>query len=195
MGARRVTAIVGTLVLALALAVFLRFSGILPAPPPLLPDLPHVAPVVPGVIRAGQPEEADLVRLRDGFGAVAIVDVGGQDDARLSAAAERAVTESLGMRHLSLEAPPDGLPPADQVAALRDLLAASASTEDDGGLVVLHDQTGRGPVLLAAALVELLSGRPLASAQRHLQDRPGGARPAQADALRQLAETVDRAPP
>lgn len=188
---RTATAMLATLALALALAVALRVSGAVTGDLPVLPELPEVAVVVPGVIRASQPTEPDFVRLRDEYGVTAVVDVGGDDNSILSTTEEKAVVESLGMRHLGLDIDEQGLPPGEQVAALDDLLESTVAAPGERRLVLLHDETGRGPVLVASAVVELLSGSPLASALQHAEDHGIRLSPGQSASLQQRVAFAD----
>ncbi|WP_306215178.1 glycosyltransferase family 39 protein [Actinoplanes sp. RD1] len=177
--ARRAVVIrLGALGVMLVLALAAR--AVLHEEPSPLPALPHAATVLPGVVRTGQPAEADLVRLHEDYGVRAMIAVDGRDDSTLSGAEEGAAAESAGIRFLGLRTGDSGVLSAAQVTAIAEVL------RDSPGVVLLHDRTGDGPVHLLAAAVRILERTP---AGEVLASTPALS-PAQRTALTQLAAAV-----
>ena len=186
---RRATLVrVGGLGVLLALALVVRSTGILHDEQSTLPALPLAATVASGVVRTGQPAEADMVRLHDDYGVRGIIAINSRDDSTFSVAEEKASAESVGIRFLALKSAADAPLSAVQVSAvssfLRTTRADHASTPN---LVLLHDRTGAGSVVLLAAAVRTLSG---ANVDGVLASAPGLSA-AQRASLRHLAEAVD----
>jgi O-antigen/teichoic acid export membrane protein len=167
-----------------------RVSGVLGHHVSTLPALPDVAVVQPGVIRSGQPEEPDFVRIRDDYGVRAVVSIDGRNDFILSDIEEQAVVQNLGMGYLQLNVPDGAAPTVMQVYAVAELIRTTRpATHVPQNLILLHDQTGRGPVVLLAAMVQILDHRPLGSV---LDGLPAGVAfsPQQNGFLRQLADGI-----
>ncbi|MCU1631108.1 MAG: hypothetical protein JWP64_6057 [Pseudonocardia sp.] len=155
------------LVLLLAAALVARGTGVLhPAQDQTVPPLPAAAVVVPGVFRSATPTETELVLLRDTFAVRGVVSVGA------ASVEEQAVVPALGMRLLRLDVVEGAAPTAAQVLALRNFLRTVPAPDT----VLLHDATGDGPVLVTAAMVQLVRGRPLDAV-------PEGLSPAETEAL------------
>jgi hypothetical protein len=147
---RSVLVRLGTVAALLAVALAVRASGVLhPDTSTALPPLPAVAAVVPGVVRSATPAETDLVQLRNTYAVHTIVSV------VPPSVAEQAVVAALGMALVRLDVAPGDAPTAGQVRELRRIVDAG------GGRVVLHDDTGDGPVLVTAAALQLAVGLPL----------------------------------
>jgi hypothetical protein len=155
LGWRQRALVLAVLFTLLAAAVLIRFSGVL-RPVSALPPLPGAAVVAPGVVRGGEPSDQDILRLRDRYGVRAIVDVETMD------LEEQAVTRSLSMPSLALAVAEGRAPSADQILLLARFLRSTlpASRDDDAGVVYLHDSDGGGPVLVVAAILQLLRGTP-----------------------------------
>ncbi|GAA0492303.1 hypothetical protein Ade02nite_68900 [Paractinoplanes deccanensis] len=148
--------------LAALLAAALTARVVLHEEPATLPALPHAAPVAPGVVRAGQPDEADLVRLHDDYGVRGMIAINGRDDSTLSGDEERAAAESVGIRFVGLRIGDGDALSAEQVASVARLLRDTRAGGDSAAtLVLLHDRTGDGPVGLLAAVVRVLDREPL----------------------------------
>lgn len=131
----------------LAVALVVRATGILhPDTSGALPPLSEVATVVPGVIRSGLPTETDFVMLHDTYAVRDVVVVGEPS------VEEQAVVPALGMRLQRLGFAPDAAPSPQQLHDLRALAQAG------GGRVVLHDDSGTGQVVIAAAALQLAVG-------------------------------------
>jgi hypothetical protein len=156
-GWRRGVVVVAGLAALLALALVVRTSGILRPPPAdrSLPPLSGVATVAPGLVRGGQPNDFEILHLRDDYGVRGLIDVDGMN------VEEQAVARGLHLRCLQLHVA-DGRPPtADQLLRLVQFLrstAASRPSDQGTGVVYMHDVTGRGPVLVVAAMLQLLHG-------------------------------------
>jgi hypothetical protein len=166
----------GIVVALLAVALGVRASGILhPDTYAALPPLPAVAPVVPGVVRSATPTETDFVLLRDTYSLHTIVSVGAPS------VEEQAVVPALGMVLVPIDVPPGAAPTAKQVVDLRTLARAG------GGRVVLHDDTGTGPVVMTAAALQLATGLPLDSVLADLGPAAQQLTPAQQQALQNIA--------
>ncbi|MEN3302806.1 hypothetical protein [Pseudonocardia sp.] len=164
---RRIAIRAAILVLLLAAALVVRGTGVLhPAQDRTVPPLPAAAVVVPGVFRSATPTETELVLLRDTFAVEGVVSVGAPS------VEEQAVVPALGMRLLRLDVADGAAPTAAQVLALRDFLGSVPAP----GTVILHDATGDGPVLVTAAMVQLVQDRPLGAV-------PAGLSPAETEAL------------
>jgi hypothetical protein len=155
----------------LAAALFVRASGVLRTGPTdrSLPPLLGVAAVAPGLLRGGEPSDAEMMRLRDDYGVRAVVDVDGMD------VEERAVTRALGLRTHELLLTDRRPPTAGDIQGLLRFLRAAPVGQPDGsgGVVYLHDLDGRGPVLVVAAILQLLRGDPLETVLDAV-DAPGG---------------------
>jgi hypothetical protein len=149
---RRIATRAVVLLALLVAAVAVRETGILHSDASTLPALPAAAEVAPGVYRSGAPTESELVLLRDTFRTRGLVSVGEP------ATEEEAAAPALGMRLLRIDVPDGGAPSAAQLAQVRDLLR---EVRADGSSVLLHDPTGTGSVVVTAAAVQLLDGRPL----------------------------------
>jgi 4-amino-4-deoxy-L-arabinose transferase-like glycosyltransferase len=172
---------VGALVALLAVALAVRSSGVLHEPRSVLPALPNAAEVVPGVVRTGQPAEADLVRLHDDYGVRGIIAVNGRDDSTLSADEERTAAASVGIRFLALDVPEGAALSAGQVSAVASFLRGSRNQ------VLLHDRTGDGAVGLLAAVVRVLDREDVTAVLASTT----GLTAAQQESLRHLAEAAD----
>jgi hypothetical protein len=169
-----------------------RASGVLQDPFSPLPALPHAAQIVPGVVRAGQPEERDFVRIRDDYGVRAVIAVNGRDDSVLSGPEEQAITSSLGMEFLRLRVRPGAALTARQATAVAELLRRQRpSRHTSASLVLVHDRTGIGPVNLVSAVIQILNRQP-AAVVLDPAARPDTYRfgPRQRTGLRQLADAV-----
>jgi len=166
----------GIVVALLGVALGVRASGILhPDTYAALPPLPAVAPVVPGVVRSATPTETDFVLLRDTYSVHTIVSIG------TPSVEEQAVVPALGMVLVPIDVPPGAAPTAKQVVDLRTLARAG------GGRVVLHDDTGTGPVVITAAALQLATGLPLDSVLADLGPGAQQLTPAQQQALQSIA--------
>ena len=178
----------GLVVLLLVAALAVRGSGVLRPEASGLPPLPGAAEVLPGLVRAGEPQEADLVKLvqDNGFRAVVDVEPGGP---ALADVEEEAVATGLGITYLRLPVAPGGVPSAAQLETVAGLLDAVRPTESRP--VLLHDENGAGPVLVLSAQLQLLRGVPLDTALGTL--RAAGTEPSaeQVGALRELASVVE----
>ena len=97
---------------------------------------------------------------------------------------EQAVVPTLGMVLVTLDVPPDAAPTAKQVGDLRALVRAG------GGRIVLHDDTGSGPVLITAAALQLATGLPLDSVLADLGPAAQQLTPDQQQALKDIAAAV-----
>jgi hypothetical protein len=144
----------------LALTLVVRTSGVLRPPPAdrSLPPLLGVATVAPGLMRGGQPNDFEILHLRDDYGVRGLIEVDGTD------VEEQAVARGLSLRCLQLHVAEGRPPTADQLLRLVQFLRSTAATRpsDQGaGVVYMHDLTGRGPVLIVAAMLQLLHGVPL----------------------------------
>jgi len=104
-------------------------------------QLPNRAEVLPGVVTAGQPDEAALRDLaKDGF--VAVIDLRGPDEDR--GLDERKSVEALGMNYISLPVADADAINYENAAALDELLGRMP------GPVLVHCATGnRAGALLA----------------------------------------------
>jgi len=155
LGWRSRTVRLAVLIGLVAVACLVRVTGVLHpgAADPALPPAPAVALVAPGVVRGSQPQDLDLVRMRDDYGIRAVVDLSGWS------IEERAAARGLGLRMLVLPVP-DRAPPsaADILTLVR--FARPPGAARTGGLY-LHDTTGRGPVVVVAAILRLLRGAAL----------------------------------
>jgi hypothetical protein len=159
-GWRRRIAVPLVLAALLGTALGIRASGVLgPGPADRsLPPLPAVAGVAPGLLRGGEPSDAEILRLRDDYGVRAVVDVDGMD------VEETAVTRSLGLRTLQLTVADGRAPTApDMLRLVRFLRSTVAARPGPGGagMVYLHDLDGRGPVRIVAAMLQVLRGVPM----------------------------------
>jgi hypothetical protein len=147
-----------------------------------------VAAVVPGLVRGGQPDDTDLMRLRDDYGGRWVAGVDGMQ------AEEQATARSLGLRTLRLDIPDDGAPSAGEVLALVRFLHGTAADRRAGagsGVVYLHDTTGHGSVLVVAAVLKLLRGWPLPDVLRERSSQStGGFNAQQLLALQEVAAVV-----
>lgn len=169
----------GIVVALLATGLAVRASGVLHSDTSAaLPPLPAVAAVVPGVIRSATPTESDLVQLHDTYSVHTIVSVGAPS------VVEQAVVPALGMKLVRLDVPPGAAPTAQQVGDLRTLVDAG------GGRVVMHDDTGAGPVLVTAAALRLATGLPLDTVLADLGPAAQQLTPAQQQALKDIAAAV-----
>lgn len=178
---RRTVLLRVAVLLALALVVMvLRGSGLLSSSDPTtVPPMPGGAVVVPGLLRASTPSEADLVLLRDTFGVRTVVAVG------RASAEEQATGRALGMRLVELGVPDGATPTVDQ---LRSLLAVTprGPTPDT---VFVHDDTGAGSVVPTAAMVQLARGVPPADVAARLA--PGELAKLTPEQRRTLQEVAD----
>ncbi|GEL17314.1 hypothetical protein [Pseudonocardia asaccharolytica] len=188
LGRRRVLARAGLLLGLLVLAMLVRATGVLhPDPgPDALPPLPAAAKVVPGLLRAGAPTETDLVLLRDTFAVRGVVVIGA------ASVEEQAVVPALGMRLLQLDVAEGAAPTAAQVQQL-DAFVRSVRAEGPG-VVFMHDASGTGPVVVAAAMEQLVAGRPLPEVLAGLSAAElDGLSAAQLQALRDAARAAPAA--
>lgn len=146
---------VAVLIGLLAVASLVRVTGLLHpgAADPALPPAPAVALVAPGVVRGSQPQDLDLVRMRDDYGIRAVVDLGGWS------IEERAAARGLGLRMLVLPVPDRAAPPVADVLTLVRFVHPPGVARAGG--VYLHDTTGRGPVVVVATMLRLLHGAAL----------------------------------
>jgi hypothetical protein len=149
LGRRKVVVRVTVVVLLVAVALSVRFAGLLQPASPLLPPLDRSAQVTDGVMRASVPHESEYRLLRDSFRVRAIVSIG------RTTVEEEAETRALGIRLLSLDIGDADAPTAQQ---LRDVIGLIRSTTASGDVVFLHDKDGAGPVLSLAAMVQLVDG-------------------------------------
>jgi hypothetical protein len=179
---RRRAAVLAALAVLLVLALGIRASGALRGerPDPSLPPLPAAVVVAPGLVRGGQPQDLDLVRLRHDHGGYGLVDVDGMT------LEEQAVARGLGLRTLQLTVPEGGAPTAAHLVALVDFVRSAGIGTDR--MVYLHDTTGQGAVVTVAAMLQLLRGVPLATVLGPAPEREFSAR--QTLALRQLDAVV-----
>ena len=186
-GRRAVLIRVAVLVVLALVAVVVRSSGLLSsADPTTVPPMPGGAVVVPGLVRATAPSEADLVLLRDTFGVRTVVAVG-----RMSAE-EQATGRALGLRLVELGVPEGTTPTPAQVRSLLDVTPRAATPDT----VFVHDDSGAGPVVLTAAMVQLARGVPPAEvAARLAPDELAKLTPPQRRTLQEVADAVaGRAP-
>ncbi|MFC5993593.1 hypothetical protein ACFQE5_05105 [Pseudonocardia hispaniensis] len=155
LGRRRVLARAAVLVGLLVVAMVVRATGVLHPDPGAdgLPPLPGAAHVLPGLLRAGAPTETDLVLLRDTFDVRGVVVIGS------ASVEEQAVVPALGMRLLQLEVAEGAAPSAEQVRRLDEFVRSVRAAGP--GVVFMHDESGTGPVVATAAMVQLVAGRPL----------------------------------
>jgi hypothetical protein len=180
LGRRSILIRLGAVVALLAVALAVRASGVLhPDTSAALPPLPVVAPVVPGVVRSATPTETDLVLLHDTYSVHTIVSVGPPT------VEEQAVVPALGMVLVRLDVAPGAAPTAKQVGDLRTLVRAG------GGRIVLHDDTGSGPVVITAAALQIAVGLPLDDVLADLGPAAAAAlTPPQQQALKDIAAAV-----
>ncbi len=179
LGKRTILLRLGAVVALLAIGLAVRASGVLhPDTTAALPPLPAVAAVVPGVVRSSTPTEPELVLLRDTYSVHTIVSVGPPS------VEEQAVVPTLGMVLMQVDVPTGAAPTPKQVGDLRALVEAG------GGRVVLHDDTGSGPVLITAAALQLATGLPLDAVLADLGPAAGQLAPAQQQALKDIAAAV-----
>jgi hypothetical protein len=180
LGRRSVLARLGMVAALLAAALAVRATGVLhPDTPGALPPLPAVATVLPGVIRSGPPTETDLVMLRDTYAVRQVVVVGEPS------VEEQAVLPALGLGLYRLDVAPDAAPSPQQLNDLRGLVRSV------GGRVVLHDDSGTGPVVVTAAALELAAGVRLDAVLADIGPAATQAlRPAQLQALHDIAAAV-----
>ncbi|GAA1856426.1 hypothetical protein GCM10009836_40790 [Pseudonocardia ailaonensis] len=182
--ARSIAVRLGVLVLLLAIGLAVRATGVLhPAPPPdALPPLEAVARVLPDVIRADTPLEPQYGQLRDQFGVKGIVMIG------IPGVEEQAVTQALGLDFVAVRVPDGEAPTAEQLTQISDFVKSA------GGTVLLHDDTGTGPVVVTGALLQLLRGQPLAQVRAGLSPTDTrGLSPAQTQALTDAAAALSGA--
>jgi hypothetical protein len=190
-GRQHALARIGMLALLLALGLAVRSSGLLQDEPSTLPALPDAAVVAPGVVRSGQPNEPDLVRIRDDYGVRAVIAINGRDDSTLSAVEEQTVAASLGLRFEMLRIPDDAaLTPAQVSVVAKLLLAMNPSAQTSPNLVLVHDRTGRGPVLLLSAVIKVLDRQPVDA----VLDSVAGLSLQQRLSIRQMAAAVGGSP-
>ncbi|HEY6422182.1 MAG TPA: hypothetical protein VIY28_02820 [Pseudonocardiaceae bacterium] len=180
---RQVVLRVVVVLVVLVLGLLVRFSGVLHKADPALPPLDGAAQVMPGVLRAGPASETELMLMRDSFhvsGVVAIGDV---------TVEERAVTKALGMQLMTIEIADVDAPSAQHVVEL--VRFVRSNTENGHGAVYLHDGDGSGPVLVTAAMVQLVEGMPLADVLARLTPQERAALgPAQNQALQDAAAAL-----
>ncbi len=180
---RQVVLRVLVVLVVLALGLLVRSSGALHSPDPQLPPLDGAARVDPSVLRAGPATETELMLLRDSFHVRGVVVVG---DVTVE---ERAVTRSLGVGLLTIEISDVDAPSPRQVTEL--IRFVRATTADGEGTVFLHDDDGSGPVLVTAAIVQLVDRVPLTDVLARLTTAERAAiSPAQNLALQGVAAAV-----
>jgi hypothetical protein len=187
LGRRARAVVLAALATLLVLAFGIRASGVLRGDPPdpSLPPLPAAVVVLPGLVRGGQPQDLDLVRLRHDHGGYGLVDVDGMT------VEEQAVARGLGLRTLQLTVPEGGAPTAAHLIALMDFVRSAGIGTDR--VVYLHDATGKGAVVAVAAMLQLLRGVPLSTV---LASAPaGGFSASQLLALRQVYGVVRNGAP
>lgn len=176
---RTVLVRLGAVVALLAVALGVRGSGVLhPDTSAGLPPLPAVAVVLPGIVRSATPTETDLVQLHDTYAVRTIVSVGPPS------VAEQAAVPALGMALVRLDVAPGAAPTVGQVRDLR------AVADAGGGRTVLHDDTGTGPVVVAAAALQLAVGLPLDGVLERLGPAAAEFTPTQHQALTDIAAAV-----
>ena len=179
---RRRAAVLAALACLLALALGIRASGVLRGDPPdpSVPPLPAAVVVAPGLVRGGQPQDLDLVRLRHDHGGYGLVDVDGMS------VEEQAVARGLGLRTLQVPVPDGGAPTAAHVVELVDFIRSAGIGPDR--VVYLHDTTGQGAVVAVAGMLQLLRGVPLSTVLASAPESSFTAR--QLQALRQVHAVV-----
>ncbi|MEJ2870567.1 hypothetical protein WCD74_22570 [Actinomycetospora sp. OC33-EN08] len=156
------------------LVLVVKASGVLSSPPPEAPPMPGGAVVVPGMVRATAPGESDLVLLRDSLGVRTVVAVG------RASAEEQATAQALGLRLVELGVR-DGVPTPAQLDTVLGL----------PGPVFLHDDTGDGPVVVLAGMVQLVRGVPAADvAARFTPAEAAKLTPEQRRALAAVSDAV-----
>ena len=136
------------------LGLLVRSSGLLHKADPVLPPLDWAAQVAPGVMRAGPATETELMLMRDSFHVRGVIAIGDHT------VEELAVTRSLGMRLLTIETDDVEAPTPQQV--LDVVRFVRVITEDEHGVVYMHDGDGTGAVLIMAAIVQVSEGVPAA---------------------------------
>ncbi len=179
LGRRSILLRLGAVVALLAVALAVRASGVLhPNTSAALPPLPVVAAVVPGVVRSATPTETDLVLLRDTYSVHTIVCVGAPS------VEEQAVVPALGMALVRLDVALGAAPTAKQLGDLRALVRAG------GGRIVMHDETGTGPVVVTAAALQLATGLPRDAVLADLGQAAQQLTPPEQQALKDIAAAV-----
>ncbi|WP_067499392.1 hypothetical protein [Actinoplanes sp. TFC3] len=163
----------------LAAALGLRATGLIGAgrTDRSLPPVLAVAPVAPGLLRGAQPSDVDLLRLRDDHGVRAVVGIGGLR------APEQAATGELGLRTLQLDVADGSAPSAAGLLGLVRFLRSAMATRP--GVVYLHDGDGHGPVLVTAAMLQVVRGEPAPEAVDRLR---AAGYPVSGDQVRALSE-------
>jgi hypothetical protein len=169
-----------------------RASGVLQPQESVFPALSHAAAVIPGVVRTGQPKEADLVRVRDDYGVRAVIAVNGEDDSTFSAVEERSVAAGLQLDYLPLRVSAgEPLSPAQVTAVAAMLRRQRPSAKSAPSKILVHDLTGDGAVSLVAAVIRVLDRQsPTAATDRSTMPAAYRFAPGQQRALRQLADAV-----
>ncbi|WP_343938046.1 hypothetical protein [Pseudonocardia zijingensis] len=176
----RAALLIGLLVVGLVV----RTSGILAPTPadPALPPMPGAAKVVPGLVRAGLPNEDEMVLLRDTLG-VRVIAVTGE-----ASVEERAGVKAFGLRMEEFPLAGDAAPSAEQVAALIALVKANTAA---GAVVYLHGTSDAGAAVTMAAMVQLATGTSLPDALAGLSDTARvSLTPAQTRALQEVWDVM-----
>jgi hypothetical protein len=139
-------------------------------------------------VRGFQPEDLDLVRLLDGYGVHGVVDVDVMD------VEDQAVGRGLGLRTLQLHIVDNKPPSVDDILSMVQFVRSTVVIRPDGrvaNVVYMHDETGRGPVVVVAAMLQLLRGVGLPTVLRQLStDKAGQISAEQLLALRDVDAVV-----
>lgn len=183
----RVAIVVGLL----AVALLAKTTGVLKSDSgdPTLPPMPGAAKVVPGLVRAGIPNEEELALLRDTI-KVRVVAATGSPTAE-----ERAAAKAFGLRMAMFPLPADAPPSAEQVLALVGLVNTNRAA-GTGEVVYLHGTEDAGAAPTMSAMVQLVAGVPLPAALGRLTDAERAAMSrAQNQALRDVSDVMRGASP
>lgn len=189
LGRRAVWVRVALLVGLLAVGLFVRTSGVLTSSPgdPTLPPMPGAAKVVPGLIRAGVPNEDEMVLLRDTLD-VRVIAVTGRPTVE-----ERAAAKAFGLRLEAFPLAGDAAPSAEQVSALIELVKTNTAA---GGVVYMHGTFDMGAALTMAAMVQLATGMSLPDAMAGFSEAARATlTPAQTQALQEVWDVMRGAGP
>ena len=180
---RRVIGRILLLTTLLTVALAVRATGLLSPPAPLLPPMAGATLVAPGVIRAGPPQETELLLLRDSFRIRTVVAIGDVP------AEEQAVTASLGMQLHAIPVAPAVAPTDQQVRTVVDVVRSTAAGGQ--GSVYLHDTADDGRSVAMAAMLQLVDRVPLDEVLRRMPpDHQLKLSAAQLQALRDAAAAI-----